>query len=187
MKFSRRGLPGFLLVFPIFAMLLLMQPYRTLSFAPSINLSVVSPVNNDNRDSKELRRKSLLPVRKNQERMHKTDSRLNAIMDIVGVSPEPIHTAFAFATFGPQPFWVLMVLLPKNEITKKIMGTMGKFYHIHARRLRFFLKTTCFNVIFLRNNVMIHCLFSLSLSLSLSFHTRCYQMLSYSLHWSIFS
>ncbi|OEU09493.1 hypothetical protein FRACYDRAFT_220508 [Fragilariopsis cylindrus CCMP1102] len=45
-------------------------------------------------------------------------------MDIVGVSPEPIHTAFAFATFGPQPFWVLMVLLPKNEITKKIMGTM---------------------------------------------------------------
>jgi len=124
MKFSRRGLPGFLLVFPIFAMLLLMQPYRTLSFAPSINLSVVSPVNNDNRNSKELRRKSLLPVRKNQERMHKTDSRLNAIMDIVGVSPEPIHTAFAFATFGPQPFWVLMILLPKNEITKKIMGTM---------------------------------------------------------------
>ena len=189
MKFSRRGLPGFHLVFPIFAMLLLMQPYRTLSFAPSINLSVVSPVNNDNRNSKELRRKSLLPVRKNQERMHKTDSRLNAIMDIVGVSPEPIHTAFAFATFGPQPFWVLMVLLPKNEITKKIMGTMGKFHHIHARRLRFFLKTTCFNVIFLTNNVMIHCLFSLSLSLSLSlsFHTRCYQMLSYSLHWSIFS
>ena len=187
MKFSRRGLPGFLLVFPIFAMLLLMQPYRTLSFAPSINLSVVSPVNNDNRNSKELRRKSLLPVRKNQERMHKTDSRLNAIMDIVGVSPEPIHTAFAFATFGPQPFWVLMILLPKNEITKKIMGTMGKFHHIHARRLRFFLKTTCFNVIFLTNNVMIHCLFSLSVSLSLSFHTRCYQMLSYSLHWSIFS
>ena len=102
--------------------------------------------------------------------MHKTDSRLNAIMDIVGVSPEPIHTAFAFATFGPQPFWVLMILLPKNEITKKIMGTMGKFHHIHARRLRFFLKTTCFNVIFLTNNVMIHCLFSLSLSLSLFPH-----------------
>jgi hypothetical protein len=48
-------------------------------------------------------------------------------MDIVGVSPEPIHTAFAFATFGPQPFWLLMILLPTNEITKKVMGSMGAF------------------------------------------------------------
>jgi len=140
MEFLRRGLPGFLLVFPI-AILLLMQPHTTLSFAPSINLSVAS-LANDYRRSKELR-KSMLPVRNNQERIqHNTDSRLNAVMDIVGVSPEPIHTAFAFATFGPQPFWVLMILLPNNELTKKIMGTMGKFHHIHARRLRYFLRTT---------------------------------------------
>ena len=46
-------------------------------------------------------------------------------MDIVGVSPEPIHTAFSLATFGPQPFWLLMILLPKNDITKKVMGSMG--------------------------------------------------------------
>jgi len=46
-------------------------------------------------------------------------------MDIIGVSPEPIHSAFALATFGPQPFWLLMILLPKNDITKKIMGPMG--------------------------------------------------------------
>mmetsp|Transcript_8357 Transcript_8357/g.23865 ORF Transcript_8357/g.23865 Transcript_8357/m.23865 type:complete len:216 (-) Transcript_8357:8-655(-) len=45
-------------------------------------------------------------------------------MDIVGVSPEPIHTAFAFATFGPQPFWLLMILLPTNDITKKVMGSL---------------------------------------------------------------
>jgi hypothetical protein len=46
-------------------------------------------------------------------------------IDIVGVSPEPIHTAFAFATFGPQPFWLLMILLPRNDVTKKVMGSMG--------------------------------------------------------------
>ena len=57
---------------------------------------------------------------------HRTGLRLNAVMDIVGVSPEPIHTAFAFATFGPQPFWLLMILLPGQEITKKTMGKMGK-------------------------------------------------------------
>lgn len=52
----------------------------------------------------------------------RASSRLNAAMDIVGVSPEPIHSAFAFATFGPQPFWLLMIILPTNEITKKTMG-----------------------------------------------------------------
>ena len=50
---------------------------------------------------------------------------LNAIMDIVGTSPEPIHTAFSLATFGPQPVWLLLILLPKAEITKKTMGTMS--------------------------------------------------------------
>ena len=51
-------------------------------------------------------------------------TQLNAVMDIVGVSPEPIHTAFAFSTFGPQPFWLLMILLPKADITKRVMGNL---------------------------------------------------------------
>ena len=55
-------------------------------------------------------------------------TKLNAIMDIVGVSPEPIHTAFSIATFGPQPFWLFLILLPKAEITKKLMGKMGTYY-----------------------------------------------------------
>ncbi|CAB9529741.1 expressed unknown protein [Seminavis robusta] len=38
------------------------------------------------------------------------------------VSPEPIHTVFNVATFGPQPFWLLIILLPKSDVTKKIMG-----------------------------------------------------------------
>jgi hypothetical protein len=54
-----------------------------------------------------------------------SETKLNAIMEIVGISPEPIHTAFSFATFGPQPFWLLLILLPKSDITKKLMGTMG--------------------------------------------------------------
>lgn len=43
----------------------------------------------------------------------------------VPVSPEPIHTAFTVATFLPQPFWLLMIALPNNPITKKIMGGLG--------------------------------------------------------------
>jgi hypothetical protein len=43
-------------------------------------------------------------------------------MDIVGISPEPIHTAFALATFGPQPFWLLMIFLPRSSLTKRVMG-----------------------------------------------------------------
>ena len=55
------------------------------------------------------------------------ETKLNAILDIVGTSPEPIHTAFSIATFGPQPFWLLLILLPKAEITKKLMGSLGTF------------------------------------------------------------
>jgi Domain of unknown function (DUF4281) len=40
----------------------------------------------------------------------------------VTVSPEPIHTAFTVATFAPQPFWLLMILLPNSTLTKRIMG-----------------------------------------------------------------
>ena len=64
------------------------------------------------------------PVATIRPRKASSDVQLN--MDIIGVSPEPIHTAFSFATFGPQPFWLLMILLPNNEITKKVMGKMGK-------------------------------------------------------------
>jgi hypothetical protein len=55
-------------------------------------------------------------------------------MDIVGISPEPIHTAFALATFGPQPFWLLMILLPNASFTKKIMGSMGTSQFPNLRR-----------------------------------------------------
>ena len=78
------------------------------------------------RTSNTLCNQSLEPLTKIRRRKISNDFRLNAVIDIVGVSPEPIHSAFAFATFGPQPFWLLMILLPTNEFTKKIMGKMGK-------------------------------------------------------------
>jgi hypothetical protein len=43
----------------------------------------------------------------------------------VPLSSEPIHTAFTVATFLPQPFWLLIILLPNTAITKKIMGGLG--------------------------------------------------------------
>jgi hypothetical protein len=80
------------------------------------------PTNFPNRNlvlSRNHEKQQLLPMSK------RPSTELNAIMEIVGVSAEPIHTAFSFATFGPQPFWLLLILLPKSEITKKLMGTMG--------------------------------------------------------------
>jgi Domain of unknown function (DUF4281) len=47
------------------------------------------------------------------------------VISTTSVSPEPIHAAFSVATFLPQPFWLLMILLPNNAITKKIMGGLG--------------------------------------------------------------
>lgn len=47
------------------------------------------------------------------------------LISTLETSPEPIHTAFSVATFLPQPFWLLMILFPKAEITKKIMGGLG--------------------------------------------------------------
>jgi hypothetical protein len=61
-------------------------------------------------------------IRKNVDH---SATQLNSVMEIIGTSPEPIHTAFSLATFGPQPFWLLLILLPKADITKKVMGTMG--------------------------------------------------------------
>jgi hypothetical protein len=43
----------------------------------------------------------------------------------VPVSGEPIHTAFTVATFLPQPFWLLLILLPNTGFTKKVMGGLG--------------------------------------------------------------
>ena len=42
------------------------------------------------------------------------------------LSPNSIHEAFSVATFFPQPFWLLLTLLPNWDGTKKIMGGMGK-------------------------------------------------------------
>jgi hypothetical protein len=53
-------------------------------------------------------------------------TQLSALLEVLGTSPEPIHTAFSIATFFPQPFWLLLILLPKSKITKKIMGGMGR-------------------------------------------------------------
>ena len=88
---------------------------------------------------------------KTRQRKSFSDSRLN--MDIVGVSPEPIHTAFAFATFGPQPFWVLMILLPKWDFTKKIMGNLGKSRFV-ARIVRSCFE--CLQSFLTASNYMIH-------------------------------
>jgi hypothetical protein len=35
---------------------------------------------------------------------------------------ENIKKAFSLGTFGPQLLWLLMILVPKSELTKKVMG-----------------------------------------------------------------
>jgi len=37
-------------------------------------------------------------------------------------TPDSIKGAFNVATFLPQPFWLLPILLPKADITKKLFG-----------------------------------------------------------------
>jgi len=48
-----------------------------------------------------------------------------SLMTAVDVSPEPIHTAFRVATFLPQPFFILMIVLPNNKVTKQLMAGLG--------------------------------------------------------------
>ena len=55
-----------------------------------------------------------------------SNTQLSSLLEIVGTSAEPIHTAFSIATFGPQPFWFLLILIPNSKFTKKIMGGMGR-------------------------------------------------------------
>lgn len=126
-KLSRQILS---LLFLQLALLLFLQPDQASSFGPS-GLSGAHGSHNTritessvvtfgrNRVSGDIAK-----IRQPKRDSNNQSTRLNAVIDIVGVSPEPIHTAFAYATFGPQPFWLLMILLPGNELTKKIMGKM---------------------------------------------------------------
>lgn len=41
------------------------------------------------------------------------------------LSNENIKQAFSLATFGPQFLWILLVLFPNTNITKKVMGGYG--------------------------------------------------------------
>mmetsp|Transcript_9443 Transcript_9443/g.28173 ORF Transcript_9443/g.28173 Transcript_9443/m.28173 type:complete len:253 (+) Transcript_9443:118-876(+) len=112
--------------------LLILQPDLASSFGSHGRLSIrrsleteTSFASGNARWTKEIStaRDQSAPSTRNQiQGTRNTETRLG--MDIVGVSPEPIHSAFSFATFGPQPFWLLMILLPNNELTKKVMGKL---------------------------------------------------------------
>jgi hypothetical protein len=55
------------------------------------------------------------------------------IVDLESSNPL-VSAAFNVATFGPQPFWLLMTFLPRSEFTKKLMGswiTIGLFSLVH--------------------------------------------------------
>lgn len=41
------------------------------------------------------------------------------------LTQDSIHQAFSVATFFPQPFWLLLILIPNTGLTKKVMGGMG--------------------------------------------------------------
>ncbi|CAM9994414.1 unnamed protein product, partial [Heterosigma akashiwo] len=47
---------------------------------------------------------------------------MTSLTTAAAFGPNEINTAFNIATFLPQPFWLLMILLPNAGITKKIMG-----------------------------------------------------------------
>jgi hypothetical protein len=48
----------------------------------------------------------------------------NAAASVIETPPEPIHSVFSVATFLPQPFWLLITLLPNNSWTKKFMSRL---------------------------------------------------------------
>ena len=66
------------------------------------------------------------------------------------ISPEPIHTAFSVATFGPQIFWLLMIVFPTKDITKKVMGGFGTWLawtELHVfKTIGLFCSFFCFSV-----------------------------------------
>jgi len=55
------------------------------------------------------------------------ESSTNLIASSIGdiLSNENIKQAFSIATFGPQYLWILMVLFPNTQVTKKVMGGYG--------------------------------------------------------------
>ena len=55
----------------------------------------------------------------------RSSTKLSAILDPSILSQDSIHEAFTVATFFPQPFWLLLILIPNTTVTKKIMGGMG--------------------------------------------------------------
>mmetsp|Transcript_21072 Transcript_21072/g.31978 ORF Transcript_21072/g.31978 Transcript_21072/m.31978 type:complete len:225 (+) Transcript_21072:41-715(+) len=67
-------------------------------------------------------------VKSNAMRHQHSTPALSALLDPLLIadagtsSPEPIQLAFKAATFFPQPFWTLLVLLPNSGLTKKVMG-----------------------------------------------------------------
>jgi len=123
-KFVRRDLPKFILVF----LVMFITITKTLAFAPNpVDISTAKSFQLSKKAGRlptTHRHKAPILITKIHQRRQNIGSRLNAVMDIVGVSPEPIHTAFAFATFGPQPFWLLMILVPNLPLTKNLMGKM---------------------------------------------------------------
>lgn len=40
-------------------------------------------------------------------------------------TPEAIDAGVSLVTFAPQPFWLLLILAPNMEITKKVMGPLS--------------------------------------------------------------
>ncbi len=50
-------------------------------------------------------------------------------------SSETVKAAFNVATFGPQPFWVLLILFPNAKITKQIMGDLVRMRLLPLRFL----------------------------------------------------
>lgn len=116
------------------ALLLLSSLAASAAFSPT-QCNVGNHLNSLGRNLPRLVQPAAINKKVRKHGDHST-TKLNSVVEIVGTSPEPIHTAFSLATFGPQPFWVLMILLPKSDLTKKVMGTMGTCH-------RFLLVDTC--------------------------------------------
>ena len=71
----------------------------------------------------QLRRSSIITHKTNKIlNENKNNEYRNNLMKINLLSNTEIETAFNVATFGPQPFWFLMILIPNVKLTRQIMG-----------------------------------------------------------------
>ena len=101
----------------LFSVLILLGLFQTKAFSKSCVSS---------------RRSFAAPIQTGSNGPLKQSTDLSALLDpsiILSadiLSEENIHAAFSVATFSPQPFWVLLTLLPNSGVTKKIMGGMGR-------------------------------------------------------------